>query len=83
MPEIGTSGLMSGEGKRNACAVTRLSSTLLLEKAGARRIGQIGIGLARTCERMSVASMWVVPEEHRQSGSVIGVYVDCAMSGSC
>jgi hypothetical protein len=29
MPEIGTSGLMSGEGKRNAFAIPRLSSTLL------------------------------------------------------
>src|SRR6478609_2362302 len=30
MPAIGTSGLMSGERKRNAYAVTRLSSTLQL-----------------------------------------------------
>ena len=28
MPEIGTSGLMSGEGKRTALAIPRLSSTL-------------------------------------------------------
>jgi len=26
---------------------------------------------------------WVVAEQHRQSGSVVGVYVDCAMSGPC
>jgi hypothetical protein len=32
MPAIGTSGLMSGERKRNAYAVTRLSSTLQVPK---------------------------------------------------
>ena len=26
---------------------------------------------------------WVAHEQHRQSGSVFGMYVDCAMSGSC
>ena len=39
MPAIGTSGLMSGERKRNAYAVTRLSSTLQLranERASVR-----------------------------------------------
>ena len=26
---------------------------------------------------------WVAHEQHRQSGSVVGMYVDCAVSGSC
>ena len=26
---------------------------------------------------------WVAHEQHRQSGSVDGMYIDCAMSGSC
>jgi len=26
---------------------------------------------------------WIAHEQHRQSGSVDGMYIDCAMSGSC
>ena len=26
---------------------------------------------------------WVAHEQHRQSGSDVGMYVDCAVSGSC
>jgi hypothetical protein len=42
MPEIGTSSLMSGEGKRIAHAAPRLSSTLQRERTGAANPVAIG-----------------------------------------
>ena len=40
MPAIGTSSLMSGEGRRSACATPRLSSTLPESGASGARIGE-------------------------------------------
>lgn len=72
MPEIGTSSLMSGEGRRSACATPRLSSTLPLF-SGLAHCGRCsGPGYGAAGSEQHLAGFKVSAHNTAGAGGVVG-----------